>query len=106
MTPVLDIPGIVRVSIKIDYNQYQQFMTIAYHFLDTEGMLSPQSDFNNRVVEAAISQTIQDMVGATFVSAEPETVIELLKENTRLEHKKLASKFLPPLPQGQGIEGG
>jgi hypothetical protein len=69
-------------------------MTVAYHFLDAEGMLSPQAEFNNRVVEAAISRTIQDMVEATFISSKPETVIELLKENTRIEHKNLAAKFI------------
>lgn len=94
MTPVIDIPGIVRISIKIDYNQYQQFMTVAYHFLDTEGMLAPQGDFNNRVIEAAISQTIQDMVEAAFISSKPETVIDLLKENVRIEHKNLKQKFI------------
>ncbi len=92
--PILDIPGIVRLSVKLDYGRYQQFMTVVYQLLHKENLSSKQSDVNNRIVAAAIERTVQDLMEAAIVSSNPDSLIELLEENARVAHKDLSTKLM------------
>lgn len=92
--PILDIPGIVHLKVKLDYGRYQQFMTVAYKLLHREELINSQSDFNNRVVASAIERTIQDLVEAAILTSNPEQFIELLEKNTVKAYDDLATKFI------------
>jgi hypothetical protein len=94
--PLIDIPGIVHIAVKLDYGRYQQLMTTAYRLLHREGLINKnkQSEIDNRVVANAIERTIQDLVEAAIVSSKPEMLVELLEENTRIAHKNLSEKFM------------
>ena len=105
MSPLIDIPGIVSVVVKIDYNQYQQFMTIAHNYLKSEGMILNLAEFNNRIVEDAITKTVQEMVKAAFIAAKPEVVVELLQDNAKIAHKNLSSRLIVPVAPFLGTKG-
>lgn len=94
MSPLIEIPGIVRITVDIEYGRYQQFITIVHSFLRQEKLLRNESDFNNRIVSSTIERTIQDIVNSALVAVKPTDLIRLLEKNSRVEHKNLSEKFL------------
>lgn len=89
----IEIPGITRVVIQINYGLYQQMESVAYQTLHTRG-LTKNPQHNRETVREAIEQTIQDLMDAAFTTGDPEQFLELLKGNVEKTHEKRRGNLL------------
>jgi len=88
------IPGIVKISIQIDYGYYQQMIAAGYQTLHLKGLITDDSALNAQIVQKAIEQTVQKLIDVAFMTGQPEQLLELLRENVEKEHDKQRNSFL------------
>lgn len=88
------IPGIVKISIQIDYGFYQQMIAAGYQTLHLKGLMTKDNALNAQIIQKAVEQTVQDLINAAFMAGQPEQLLELLRENVEKEHEKQGIKFV------------
>ncbi|HEC64238.1 hypothetical protein LCGC14_2762730 [marine sediment metagenome] len=95
MKAYIEIPGITRVAIRINYGLYQRMETVAYQTLHTRGLVTTRNRQHDiQVVREAIEQTIQDLIDAAFMTNNPEQFLELLRENVEKAYGKRRGNLL------------
>jgi len=88
------IPGIVKISIQIDYGFYQQMIAAGYQTLHLKELRTGDNALNAQIIQKAVEQTVQDLINAAFMTGQPEQLLELLRENVEKEHERQRISFL------------
>ena len=88
------IPGIVNISIRVDFDFYQQLLSIGYKTLHLKGFVTHDSAQNAQIVQRAIERTIQKIMDAALETSQPEQLFEVLRENIEREHERQRGNLL------------
>lgn len=89
----IEIPGITRVVVQINYGLYSRMETVAHQTLHTRE-LRTNRQHDILVVREAVEQTIQDLIDAAFMTDNPEQFLELLRENVGKAYEKRRGNLL------------